>query len=194
MNLRLRARMSSLSLVARPRSKSSATTDSKAASITHTAPVDTPPTPKSFNDLSRLPSSGSACEDDEFSNHVPLSRLDMAATERVVLDVRLPALSKPSDKGLPYPHVSSTFMDPLAMPASPITPTARATTSSSQSSRGSGVFSANPISSQTSASGYSAPAHQRYSVGRPIERPFTSITSSIRKSRASMASSLAAPP
>ncbi|KAJ2855630.1 hypothetical protein J3B02_002068 [Coemansia erecta] len=80
------------------------------------------------------------------------------------------------------------------MPVSPISPAVRATTSSSQNSQGSGVFSTNLISSETSVSVHSAPVNQRYSVGRQIERPFTSISSSIRKSRASMASTLALPP
>ncbi|KAJ2888045.1 hypothetical protein FB639_000905 [Coemansia asiatica] len=195
MNLRLRARMSSLSLASRPRSNSSATADGKAAAqIIQTTSVDTPPTPKSFSDLSRLPSSGSACEDDEFSDNTPLSRLSVTASEHAISDTCPLTQKNKSDNGLPYPQVSSTYMDHLTMPVSPISPAVRATTSSSQNSQGSGVFSTNLISSETSVSVHSAPVNQRYSVGRQIERPFTSISSSIRKSRASMASTLALPP
>ncbi|KAJ2596390.1 hypothetical protein H4R99_004944 [Coemansia sp. RSA 1722] len=185
--------------VSRPRSNSSAIGDTKvAAQIVYTAPLDTPPTPKSFNDVPRLASSSSACEEEkeeEFSDHVPLSRLSATTSEHAVPDAHVLSLTKPKDRnGLPYPQLSTPFIDSLAMPASPVTPNERATTSSSQNSQGSGVFSANRVSSETNMLGYSTPGYQKYSTGRPIERPFTSISSSIRKSRASMISSLASPP
>ncbi|KAJ1855420.1 hypothetical protein LPJ57_007316, partial [Coemansia sp. RSA 486] len=148
MNLRLRARMSSLSLVSRPRSNSSAIGDTKvAAQIVYAAPLDTPPTPKSFNDVPRLTSSSSACEEkeeEEFSDHGPLSRLSVTTSEHAVPDAHVLSLTKPKGRnGLPYPQLSTPFIDSLAMPASPVTPNERATTSSSQNSQGSGVFSAN---------------------------------------------------
>ncbi|KAJ1723798.1 hypothetical protein LPJ53_001867 [Coemansia erecta] len=185
---------------ARPRTSSSNYAHSKAPKIDD-LPLDTPPTPKSFNEMVIMPSGSSMSEVDEFADHIPLSRLT-AANAAIAASgpspyanpiVDSPTLSESASSRYSFSQLSPTSIDAILAPVSTSDHPFRATTSSSRTSQDPANYPTNLMSSAASTSAYSASGYQRYSSGRQIDRPLTS-TSGARKNRASVISVLLSAP
>ncbi|KAJ2780699.1 hypothetical protein GGI15_003442 [Coemansia interrupta] len=186
---------------ARPRTSSSNYAHGKAPKVDDLA-LDTPPTPKSFNEMVIMPSNGSMSDVDEFADHIPLSRLT-AANAAIVASgssphadpvVNSPTLSESASSRYSFSQLSPTSIDAILAPVSTSDHVVRATTSSSRTSQDhANSYSLNLMSSAASTSAYSASGYQRYSSARPIDRPLTS-TSGARKNRASVISVLLSAP
>ncbi|KAJ1840711.1 hypothetical protein LPJ73_006345 [Coemansia sp. RSA 2703] len=196
----LRARISSFSLAARPRTSSSNYAHSKAPKIENMH-LDTPPTPKSFNEMVVMPSSSNVSEADEFADHIPLSRLTAANAAIAVSDssphtnpvVNSPNLSDAASSRYSFSQLSPTSIDTILAPVSTSDQVNRATTSSSRVSQDPANYPLNIMSSAAYTSAYSASGYQRYSSARQIDRPLTS-TSTARKNRTSVISVLLSAP